>query len=66
MDTITTHKKKRGLRCEFTIDAYTDTCIEKIKALGFGSRKAAITYAIQRTAEAIGRGEIVDLKDKGK
>jgi hypothetical protein len=46
------------LRCEFVIDEYTDLCIEKIKGLGFTSRKDAIKYAIQRTAEAIDRGEI--------
>jgi len=49
----TKHKKERGHRVEFTIDDYTDKCIEKIKTLGFGSRKAAIIYAIQRTAEAM-------------
>ncbi len=47
------HKKKRGHRCEFVIDDYTDLCIEKIKSKGFSSRKDAIKYAIQRTAEAM-------------
>jgi len=46
------------MRCEFVIDAYTDACIEKIQKLGFSSRKDAIKYALQRTADAIDRGEI--------
>jgi hypothetical protein len=50
VDTIT-YKKKKGMRVEFTADEYTNQCIEKIKARGFGSRKAAIIYAVQKVAE---------------
>lgn len=51
---IIVYKKKKGTRVEFTIDDYTNNCIEKIKARGFGSRKMAIIYAIHKVAEEDG------------
>ncbi len=51
-------RRERGERCEYVFDKYTMDCIEKIKALGFSSRKEAVKFAVHQLADRIERGEI--------
>jgi hypothetical protein len=43
----------------FTIDEYTDGCIEKItKELGFNNRKEAVRFAVQKVVGMIEQGKL--------
>lgn len=59
-------RRGRGARCEYVFDKYTIDCIEKIKDLGFSSRKEAVKFAIHQMADRTERGEIKKKNEEGQ
>lgn len=51
-------RRERGTRAEFVLDNFTLSCLQKIKDLGFSSRKDALRYAIHYVAHEIDKGAI--------